>query len=174
MKTPIALLGMPASGKSYWGKKLASHLDISFLDLDRIIEQEAGMSISEIFHEGGEHLFRSIETSALFRICQNEKSEQFVLAVGGGTPAYNNNIQILNACCTSIYLDVPISTLKNNLLSDHKNHRPLVKKTTEVELEQYLTNLKNEREVSYLQAAYQLRENEISIPNFIKIIDDSK
>lgn len=174
MVKSLALLGLPGCGKSYWGRKIASNYSVPFLDLDELIEKEAGLSITEIFHEGGEHLFRSIESSTLFTLCQNRLDEKFVLSLGGGTPAFSNNMDILKSCCTSVYLNLSIQSVSKYLLQDSANHRPLVKKTTEAELLVYLENLKAERESAYLLADYQLFEKEISIPNFEKILNDSK
>jgi shikimate kinase len=173
MKKPIALLGLPGSGKTYWGQQLAERFKIPFFDLD-IISQQAGMSIKEIFDEGGEALFRSIESSALFEICQNELQENFVLALGGGTPAFNSNMAIVNQHCTSIYLSVPIAQVALQLTNDNLNHRPLVHQASEIELDTYLKKLLKEREISYHLAHYQIEYKELEISNFEKIIKDVK
>lgn len=174
MTKPLALLGLPGCGKSYWGKKLAQHLGLSFLDLDQLIEQEAGMTITEIFHEGGEYLFRSIESSTLFSLSQSSLNEKFILSLGGGTPAFGQNMNIIHHAFQSIYLNISIPTLVQNLINDTSNHRPLVQKTSESELQQYLEKLKQEREVAYLLADYMMHENELSLINFEKILNDLK
>ena len=126
MNKPIILLGLPGSGKTYWGSKLADNLQLPFYDLDKLISQEAGLTIREIFDEGGETLFRSLESSTLFAICQNPTENNFVLALGGGTPAFNNNMKLINTLATSVFLNVGIETIGNNLQQDKENHRPLL------------------------------------------------
>ena len=174
MMKSLALLGLPGCGKSYWGKKIATHYKVSFIDLDSLIEKEAGMTINEIFHEGGEHLFRSMESSCLFALSQNKLDEKLIIALGGGTPAFSNNMSIINSFCTSIYLNISVDTVMKNLLSDTENHRPLVKKTNEAELSIYLEKLLLKREPAYLLADYLLLENEVSIENFEKVLKHAK
>lgn len=175
MMKPIALLGLPGSGKTFWGKILAKHLNWSFYDLDTLICKQAGLTISEIFQEGGESLFRSIESSTLYDLCNNSKQETYILSLGGGTPAFNNNMTTVNSNCTSIYLANSLENICQNLLNDRENHRPLVHKiANKDELILYLNKLHTERESAYLQAHYMLKSEEISIPNFEKIINDIK
>lgn len=172
MKRGIVLLGPPGVGKSYWGKAIAKHLQIPFFDLDRLVENETKLTIHEIFEEGGEILFRQIETSILLQLHENQINEEFVLAVGGGTPAYNNNMSIISEMGTSIYLKGAIEQIIKRLKSDEINHRPLVKNTNSDSLYVYLEKLILEREPFYLMADYMLFDNELNIMNFIKVIND--
>ncbi len=174
MIKPIALLGLPGCGKTFWGNALAKNLTIPFFDLDSLITKQSGLTIPEIFHEGGEALFRSIESSTLFELCTNTMDEAFVLSLGGGTPSFNNNMQVVNNCCTSIYLSMNVKQICTNLTNDKENHRPLVKKSTGVELMQFIEKLLAERKSAYELADYMLVDDEISISNFKKIIKDIK
>ncbi len=174
MNRPLVLLGLPGSGKTFWGKKLATHLNIPFYDLDELIVQEAGLTIKEIFDEGGESLFRSIESSTLFNICQAKIQDNYILALGGGTPAFNNNMERVNTSCTSVFLDVSISTVVHNLEHDKGNHRPLLEQADKKLLTTLLEKLRSERILAYNQANYLLYEEEISIANFEKIITDAQ
>ena len=79
----VALVGFMGSGKSSVGKLLASRLRRPFIDLDEVIEAEAGQPVSEIFRLQGEVAFRAKERAALRRILASD--EPMVLAVGGGT-----------------------------------------------------------------------------------------
>jgi len=174
MKKPIALLGLPGCGKTFWGKALADHLGIAFYDLDQLISRQSGLSITEIFHEGGEALFRSIETSTLYELSNNTLNENFILALGGGTPAFNDNMGLVNAKYTSIYLSKSIESICDNLIKDTKNHRPLVRKTSRMDLTHYIEKLHLDRKISYELAHYMLIDEEISISNLEKIIKDVK
>lgn len=174
MKNSILLLGLPGCGKTFWGEAIAKKLKIPFYDLDKIITRETQLSIHEIFEEGGEALFRKIENSILLQFYENQATEKCVLAVGGGTPAYYNNMNVINEMGTSIYLNLSIEKILENLKQDNINHRPLVHKTQHSELKAYLRKLKNEREDYYKMADYMLFENELSIDNFNIIINDIK
>jgi shikimate kinase len=174
MTKPIALLGLPGCGKTYWGKKLAKELEIQHYDLDELIARQSGLSIPQIFHEGGEALFRSIESSTLFELCHNQKKEKFVLSLGGGTPAFNSNMALVNQHFITIYLNVSISAVIKQLREDKTSHRPLVKKSKPEELKDYMCSLFNERQTAYLQADYLLKEDEITLNNFKKILKDAQ
>lgn|GEM_PF-117178 len=174
MKKPIALLGLPGCGKTYWGKKLAKELKVNHYDLDELISKQSGLTIPQIFHEGGEALFRSVESSTLYELCHNQINEKFILSMGGGTPAFNSNMALVNQHFISIYLSVSIPTVLSQLTNDELAHRPLVKKTTPEELKDYLYSLVNERQNAYLQADYLLKESEINLNNFKKIIKDAQ
>ena len=72
------------SGKSTTGKKLASKLGYSFIDLDVFLEKQSGTSISELFKKGGEELFRASENKALSEVIDLQGDH--VISTGGGTP----------------------------------------------------------------------------------------
>lgn len=120
----IVLLGYMGSGKSTVGKKLAEKLHVDFIDLDEYIEEKEGSSINQLFATKGEIYFRKLENIALKELMNSEDS--FVLAVGGGTPCYSNNIELINESDFSIYLKSSIKELYNRLLKQ-KDDRPLIK-----------------------------------------------
>ena len=78
----IALLGVRGAGKSTIGAKLAARLGFDFLELDRLVEAEAGLSLPELFAIHGERYFRRLEVAALRRLLAEHRSA--VLATGGG------------------------------------------------------------------------------------------
>ena len=116
------LVGMPASGKSSLAKMISKEINIQFIDLDKEIEAIEKKSINELFNLKGEGYFRKIETEVLNSIIKN--SDSFILATGGGTPCFNNNMKIINDNGVSIFLDVKISELENRL--KNKKDRPLL------------------------------------------------
>jgi shikimate kinase len=117
----IYLIGMPGCGKSTFGKKLATAFNYDFIDLDKEIELAANKSISQIFEEQGENGFRKLEKEALIK---TTLQTQLVVACGGGTPAYENNMKQINLAGLSIYLKVPLGYLTTRIL-DSKTPRPL-------------------------------------------------
>ncbi|MDD3723627.1 MAG: shikimate kinase, partial [Lutibacter sp.] len=89
----IVLLGYMASGKSAVGRILSEKLNIQFIDLDSFIEEKEQLSISEIFETKGEIYFRKIEGIYLQELLNSKEST--VISLGGGTPCYGNNIDLI-------------------------------------------------------------------------------
>lgn len=148
MKNTICLMGMPASGKSKVGKLLSEQLNKSFIDLDAEIERTANKSISEIFEEAGESAFRQMETDALQLAL---KQENTVIALGGGTPCFHNNLELILANSYSIYLDTALLYLHERLLK-RQSKRPLLANKTPEELADYLEEIFSQRIVYYEKA----------------------
>lgn len=91
-KTNVVLTGMPASGKTTIGTRVANMLQREFIDTDLLIEKNAKMSISEIFEKYGEEYFRNLETEA---IKQASMLCGVVIAAGGGAVLREENIKLL-------------------------------------------------------------------------------
>ena len=148
----IILLGYMASGKTSIGKKLAKRLNLSFIDLDDYIAEQENLSISEIFKEKGEIYFRKKEAHYLNELLKNDKS--YILALGGGTPCYANNIKLINQFATSFYLK---RSLKNtyNKLSKLKNKikRPMIATISNADLKEFIAKHLFERAPYYEQAS---------------------
>ena len=89
----IYLIGYMGAGKTTYGKRLARDINYNFIDLDQKIEAEQGKTISEIFAEKGEDGFRQIEREAMI---QTFGLENTIVATGGGTPCFFDNMQLLN------------------------------------------------------------------------------
>ncbi len=82
-----------ASGKSTIGREISKKLDMKFIDLDDYISKREKRSISEIFKVKGEIYFRRIESLYLSEILNSKDS--FILSLGGGTPCYSNNMDLI-------------------------------------------------------------------------------
>lgn len=122
MTTNIFMLGMPSSGKSTLGRQLAKELNYDFIDLDKKIEISEGKKINEIFNLEGEDYFRKLESEQLKKIEPNTK---LVIATGGGTPCYNNNMAFIKENGISVFLDVKPFKLEERMRNSKKNNRPL-------------------------------------------------
>lgn len=121
----LYLVGMPGSGKTTLGRALAAHYALPFLDLDAEIEARAGQVIPAIFLEHGEARFRELETETLHDLVARPGA--LVLATGGGTPYFHDNMTLLNATGVTLWLDVPVPVLKTRLAAaNEKNSRPLL------------------------------------------------
>ena len=138
------------SGKSTVGRQLAKLKSFSFIDLDSYIETAEGMTIPAIFSKKGEIYFRKIEHHYLKEVLQKE--ENLVLATGGGTPCYANNMEaILKATRNACYLKLSIAAIIQRLVDD-KGERPLVKNIPPVELPEFIGKHLFERSFFYNQA----------------------
>ena len=165
----IFLLGMMGTGKSFWTKKLSQKLKTGGYDLDFLIESHEERTIAEIFAEDGEEYFRKTEAKIL-RWFGEKKI--FVLAVGGGTPCFHENMQWMNKQGITIWIDEPIETLVERLKPE-KDHRPLIKDLSDEELGSFLTKKLAERTTFYQQAKYHLQSKDISDAGFAKIIKEN-
>ncbi len=165
----IFLLGMMGTGKSFWTKKLSKKLKTGGYDLDFLIESHEERTIAEIFAEDGEEYFRKTEAKIL-RWFGEKKI--FVLAVGGGTPCFHENMEWMNKNGTTIWIDEPIETLVERLKPE-KDHRPLIKDLSDEELGSFLTKKLAERASFYQQAKYHLQGKDISDAGFAKFIKEN-
>jgi shikimate kinase len=144
---PIFLCGMMGSGKSTTGKILADKLQLSFLDLDDLIEEKAGMSIPEIFNKKGESGFRKIEKEVLMQV--SEESAK-VIALGGGALQNQKIVDHLKLKGLLIFLEAPLSVLFNRVKSN--SIRPILQHKNESEIKNRLHQLLAERMRYYQQS----------------------
>lgn len=148
MKKPVFIVGFMASGKTTFGKKLASKLGLPFKDLDKMIEAASGNSISQLFEEKGEQYFREMES----RMLRSMPEEAFVLATGGGTPCFDNNIEWMNKRGITLYLRLPPGAVYQRLSALQKQDRPLIKDLEGEQLLQFVEDKLLYREPFYLKA----------------------
>ena len=148
----IFLLGMMGSGKTTLGKELAEKLGHTFLDLDAVIEQKENKTIAEIFATEGQERFRELERQALLTIVAN--NTQAVVATGGGTPCFFDNIAFMNTSGETIFLDVPTRSLAQRLSASDLSTRPLLADKTQSELISFLGKTLSERRRFYEQAKH--------------------
>lgn len=148
------LVGMPSSGKSTVGKLLAGFLGLTFIDLDDAIVAGEGKEIPEIFSLKGEQYFRKLERDNLRD--QILKEEGFVMATGGGTPCFFDNMDRMNQSGTTIFLNVDVDQLFIKLSKKGIQKRPLLKDKTLDELHTELKNKFEERKGFYQQATIVL------------------
>lgn len=118
----IFLIGMPSSGKSTLGKRIADALQCRFVDTDKLIIREEGRSIAEIFAQSGEAYFRESERRVLRTI---RPGAGLVISTGGGMPCFHENMEYINATGVSVFLDVPVDILVRRMLSHAQEDRPL-------------------------------------------------
>lgn len=154
------------SGKTTLGKKLANKLNKIFFDLDAEIEKNEGESINEIFEKHGEDYFRKIEREILHKIING--NENFVMSLGGGTPCFYDNMNVVNQSGASIYIKYNPGILASRLMNA-KAERPLIKNFTNLELKNYVENKLTEREGFYSKSEIILEQNNLKIEDIIKL-----
>ena len=148
--TKLVLLGYMGSGKSTVAAALGRKLGVPAMDLDDHIVEKEGLSINEIFKSKGEIHFRLLESICLQQLLSSEKS--FVLALGGGTPCYANNMDHIAASqASSIYLRGSLDTLCERLRGE-KSHRPLISSLDDVQLSDFIAKHLFERRDFYERA----------------------
>src|SRR5690554_2384323 len=112
-KAKIILIGLPGSGKSTIGRELARQVKFPFYDLDDLIVNIEDKPVADIFYQSGESYFRDLESRLLEEKLGSD--EAFVLATGGGTPCFNDNMEKINRKAISVYLDVPFPQILSRL-----------------------------------------------------------
>jgi shikimate kinase len=157
------------SGKTYWGTRISEALKVPFYDLDAVIVNEEGMSVSEIFKVKGEEYFRYKEKQTLEELVA--KKESFVLSAGGGTPCFFNNIKFMKRHGKVIWLNTSTSLLKQRLMKE-RLLRPLLRDISEAGLHTYIVRKLGERKMYYEQADVTVREDDILLDPLISLLQE--
>ena len=163
----VFLLGFMGSGKSHWGRIWADNSGMPFYDLDSKIEAEQQQSIADIFENKGEEYFRELEADALRSF---ESIPTGIIACGGGTPCFYENIAWMNANGLTVYLQANPRLLYERVMLE-KEERPLLKKVNEAELLFFIEQKLKSREHFYQQARFVIPvvdANEKSLSTIIK------
>jgi shikimate kinase len=156
----IFLIGFMGSGKSTVGKLLAEQLDLPFIDSDKEIEKAAGKTINEIFSEEGEEVFRQMELNFLHGL---ESEKPAVIAVGGGLPATEGSLDLMNKMGLVIYLNTSLLTLIKRL-KEEKLARPLLRDLSDSEFHPFVEDLLSQR-VHFYKQAKLIMPNERNSPD---------
>ena len=156
-----------ASGKSSIGKALAKKLNIQFTDLDSFIEENEEQSISEIFNNKGEIYFRNKEAFYLRKLFNIDGKR--VISLGGGTPCYGKNMELILNESTSFYLNASIQIIFERLKKEALQ-RPLVATIGQDKLKEYIAKHLFERTVYYEKAHHSISVNEKEIDAIVKEI----
>ena len=167
MKRTIFLIGYMGSGKSRIGKELSDKISYNFYDLDKFIIANEGLTINEIFEQKKELYFREIEREYLKQLIS--KDENKVISLGGGTPCYSDNMDlILNTNNSdSIYLNRSIDFLVQRLYNKISS-RPLISHLKDKDdLKEFISKHLFERNQFYLRAKKILNSNNSKVDQII-------
>lgn len=154
------------SGKSHWGKIWAVANGLSFVDLDDLIEKKEGNTIAEIFETKGEDYFRKTEADVL-RSCADIQNT--IIACGGGTPCFYQNMQWMNDHGTTIYITCALTEISERVLLE-KEKRPLLKNLNRAELLFFMEQKLKEREQFYTMATLTVQSGLLTATSFPAII----
>lgn len=148
-KGSIYIVGYMGAGKSSGGRRLARTLNVPFVDTDEALMASSGMEVSEIFNAHGELGFRKMEKQVLRELSALDGIR--VVATGGGTPCFEDNMDYMLSHGTVVYFKVAPAALVPRLMAKRKN-RPLIEQVSEDALPGFIEQHMAEREVHYGQA----------------------
>ena len=148
----ITLVGLMGAGKSTVGRRLASRLDVPFVDADSEIEAAAGCTIPEIFERHGEAEFRAGERRVIARLLRGRPK---VLATGGGTFMDADTRQRIKARSISVWLRADLELLMARVA--RRDNRPLLKQG---DPRQIMERLMAQRYPVYAEADIMVESNE--------------
>lgn len=164
----LFLTGYMGSGKSTVGEKLASKIKYSFVDLDKFIEAEYHQTIPEIFASKGEGEFRAMEHNALKKLVERD---DVVIACGGGTPCYYDNMELMNNHGITVYIKMSVDTLVSRL-SVAKEKRPLIQNKTPEELRAFVIRQLEKREDFYHKAQYTVKGKDLNVDELATFVKE--
>ena len=155
--TRILLIGFMAAGKTTLGKALARELGLQFIDLDHYIENRYRSTVSQLFAERGEEAFRQIERNMLHEVAE---FEDVIIATGGGTPCFFDNMDYMNGQGTTVFLEASVDTIHTRL-TIARTQRPLVAQKTADELRDYIIQMLELRKPYYSRAHHTFCANRL-------------
>ena len=144
----IFIIGLPGVGKTTFAQQLASHLHMDWFDLDQIIVDQQQKPITSLFKESGEEAFRKMESVALQTVIDNNRNA--VIATGGGTPCFGDNMNRMLANGTCILLKAEIGIVTEHIVADAQV-RPMFLELDRREIAKKLSYLWDKRKSYYQQ-----------------------
>ena len=141
----IYLIGFMGCGKTTIGKRLAARCGFSFVDMDELFSTVHNCSVKDYFDLHSEEQFRTEEQKILH---QTHFMDDAVIATGGGTPCYQDNMQWILSNGIAVYIKMPAAALYSRL-SNSKTQRPLLAALSDQDLKSTIEKLLSQRENIY-------------------------
>lgn len=172
---PVFLIGYMGSGKSTLGRTVARLTGMDVIDLDQYIEGRFHQSVSDLFAQRGEDGFRKIESAMLAEVAE---FEDVIIACGGGTPCFGNNMDLMNSRGTTVWLNTNLTELHTRLCRG-RHKRPLIAGMNDQELLEYIEQSTAKRYPYYSRAQIEFvstlldtrSEAEATALRFIKMLN---
>lgn len=164
----IYLIGMPGSGKTFLGRKIALALKLQFTDLDEKIEKQEHMMIRQIISEKGETYFRELEKDVLH---QTADKNNFVISCGGGTPVFYDNMEWMKKNGIVIWLNTPVRIIAERIFKNI-TRRPLFIGLSKDELNIKIEELIKKRTPFYRKAHLVIEKNLHNNSSLSTVIQD--
>ena len=155
--TRIFLIGYMGAGKTTLGKAFARSMGLTFIDLDWYIEERFHKTVRQIFAERSEEGFRELEKRMLHEVAD---FEDVVIATGGGTPCFFDNVEYMNQKGETVFLDVSQEVLFRRL-KVAKQQRPLLAQKNDEELKAFIADALGKRVPHYSKAKHVFRADEL-------------
>lgn len=165
----IFLVGFMGSGKTHWGRVWAKQQGMEFFDVDELIEEKEQRTVEAIFEFRGENYFRETEREVLKTFTEIDNA---IIACGGGTPCFFDNMQWMNENGITVYLNATSGQVLERVDND-KDKRPLLKRLNNTDLFLFIEQKLKEREPFYNQAKIILPVGELNTHSINKIINYS-
>jgi len=165
----IFITGYMGAGKTTLGKRLAERLNYQFYDLDEMIEISTGYSIVSYFEKFGEISFREKEREILLNHLDDQKT---VLATGGGTVCYADNLALMNQKGITVYIDTGFETIMKRL-AGKIHQRPLLKNIQPDQLPAFIREHLKTRTELYSQAQIRVDGEEVDIDSLADTVRSS-
>ena len=160
----IFIIGYMGAGKSTIGKRLANKLDVTFVDLDDAFEAKYRYSIPRFFDQFGEEKFREFENECLREIITDH--EKAVISTGGGTACFNDNISLMNAEGTTVYIKMHPKSLADRL-NRARRLRPVVSNILNDDMQEFVEKQLLERSPYYEQAMITIKGESLDIEELL-------
>jgi len=163
----IYLVGYMGCGKSTIGRKVAELLEMTFVDLDKYIEERYFKSVPAIFADEGEGGFRDKERTSLLEVSQ---FENVVVGTGGGTPCFFDNMEVMNNNGITVYIAPDTEILAARLLKS-RTERPLIAGKSPENLISFINDALQKRAPFYEKSKIIIRgENNLDVQTVIELI----
>lgn len=159
-------MGFMGAGKSTYGKRLANAMGYKSIDLDALIEEKSGKTITEIFESQGEEGFRTLEAEVLRSTLSEEDA---VIATGGGTACFHENMNWMNSNGLTIYLRLFENILQKRL-ERAQEERPLLAGMDDGERHSYVHESLTQRSVFYTQASWVIQPEQFGYKKLAEVL----
>ena len=160
----VALLGLRGGGKSTIGPLLADRLNVDFVELDRRVEDEAGLSLAEIFELHGDAYYRRLEITCLTELLND--AQPCVVALSGGIVNNAEAFELISRNSTTVWLRADPEDHMQRVI-DQGDHRPMADRDNAMA---ELRALLSSREPFYKQAQVSVHTSEVTIDEVVEVL----